>query len=70
MPARERHYDDAERLLTPHGVSGLRALDALQLSVALDLQRNHLVESIVAADRVLGRVASLEGLKVINPEMP
>ncbi len=65
---RSRHYEYAEKLLTLHGPSGLRTLDALQLATALDLQRNHLVESIVAADRVLGRVAPLEGLKVLNPE--
>lgn len=67
---RARHYESAERLLTLHGQSGLRTLDALQLAMALDLQRNHLVEAIVAADRVLSRVAPLEGLNILNPEAP
>jgi hypothetical protein len=67
---RVRHYEYAEELLTAHGTSGLRTLDALQLALTLDLQRNHLVEWIVAADRILGRVAPLEGLKVLNPEVP
>ncbi len=67
---RARHYEYAEKLLTLHGASGLRTLDALQLALALDLQRNHLVESMVAADRILGRVSPLEGLKMVNPEVP
>lgn len=67
---RARHYESAERLLTLHGPSGLRTLDALQLAMAIDLQRSHLIQSMVVADRILGRVAPLEGLKVLNPEVP
>lgn len=70
MALRAKHYESAERLLTLYGPAGLRTLDALQLAVALDLLRNQLVESLVAADRVLGRVAALEGLDVMNPEGP
>jgi hypothetical protein len=47
-----------------------RTLDALQLAMAIDLQRNRLVGSFVAADRILGRIAPLEGIEVMNPEAP
>jgi len=64
-----RHYENAESLVDQHGPSsGLRTLDSLHLSVALDLRREVLIHSIVAADKVLCRVASLEGLSAINPE--
>lgn len=66
---RARHYQQAETLLYAHGPSGLRTLDALQLAVALDLHRNQLIDSFVAADRILCRVAQLEGLQAINPEI-
>jgi hypothetical protein len=46
----------------------LRALDALQLAVALELQKQHLVDHFIAADKILCEVAQLEGLSVINPE--
>jgi hypothetical protein len=46
----------------------LRTLDALQLAVALDLAAQDLVEHFVVADQPLADVASLEGLKIINPE--
>ena len=48
----------------------LRALDALQLAVALELRNQELVDHFVAADRILCEVAALEGLSVINPEHP
>lgn len=46
----------------------LRALDALQLAVALELRNGKLVDHFVAADTVLCDVARLEGFSVINPE--
>jgi len=46
----------------------LRALDALQLAVALELRNQGLVDHFVAADRTLCEVAGLEGFSVINPE--
>jgi predicted nucleic acid-binding protein len=46
----------------------LRALDALQLAVALELRNQELVDHFVAADTVLCEVARLEGFSVINPE--
>jgi uncharacterized protein len=48
--------------------SRLRALDALQLAVALELQNQKLVDHFVAADAILCEVARLEGFSVINPE--
>ena len=48
----------------------LRALDALQLAVALELRNQKLVDHFVAADRILCEVARREGLPVINPEHP
>ncbi|MEO8051448.1 MAG: hypothetical protein ABI833_13605 [Acidobacteriota bacterium] len=48
----------------------LRALDALQLAVALELRNQKLVDHFVAADKILCEVAALEGFSVINPEHP
>lgn len=45
----------------------LRALDALQLAVALELQQAHLMDHFVTADIVLDEVARSEGLAIINP---
>ena len=47
----------------------LRALDALQLAVALELRSQGLVDHFVAADRILCEVARLERFSVINPEV-
>jgi predicted nucleic acid-binding protein len=66
---RVRHYDLAENLVAVHGYQvGLRTLDSLQLAVALDLQRNGLVDLLVTADKVLAQVAPLEELNCYNPE--
>jgi hypothetical protein len=49
--------------------SRLRALDALQLAVALELWNQKFVKDhFVAADAILCEVAGLEGFPVINPE--
>jgi len=48
----------------------LRALDALQLAVALELRNQKLVDHFVVADAILCEVAALEGFSVINPELP
>ena len=54
-----------------YGVTeGLRTLDALQLAVALDLQRLKLIAAMVAADQRLCRVTFLAGCSAINPEKP
>jgi predicted nucleic acid-binding protein len=46
----------------------LRALDALQLAVALELRDQKVIDHFVAADAILCGVAGLERLLVINPE--
>jgi len=67
----EFHYPAAERLIIRYGDRlGLRTLDALQLAVALDLHRRVGVDIVVAADKVLCEVATLEGFAVLNPEHP
>jgi len=48
--------------------SGLRTLDSLQLSVALNLYRSGNVEHLLAADKILCKVAAAEGVPVIDPE--
>ncbi len=66
-----RHFEDADRLLQQHGlIRSLYTLDALQLAVALDLQSRGMLDEVVAADLVLISLATLEGLKVLNPETP
>jgi predicted nucleic acid-binding protein len=63
------HYDQAGELIERHGAShGLRSLDSLQLAIALSLHRASAVESLVAADKVLCRVAVIEGMPVTDPE--
>jgi predicted nucleic acid-binding protein len=66
-----RHYHRAQDLVARHGVrEGLRTLDALQLALAVELQQSGTIDLFLAADQKLCRVASLEGLAVINPEAP
>ncbi len=48
----------------------MRTLDALQLAVALEVQDRVGVEALVAADKILCEVATLQGFAVINPERP
>lgn len=64
----ERHYQKAEELLVTYGPSGLRTLDSLQLAVALDLFANQLIDTFIASDRILCRLAPLTGLRTFNPE--
>lgn len=65
------HYQEAERLIRAHALErSLRTLDALQLAVALDVQRRAGLDHFVCADRNLCAVARLVGLAVINPEEP
>jgi predicted nucleic acid-binding protein len=66
-----RHFQEADRLLQQYGfTNSLHTLDALQLAVALDLQKRGLLDEVVAADRVVVALAALEGLKISNPEAP
>ena len=70
-PVHERHFQSARKLLVQYGVGeGLRTLDALQLAIALDLQRLGHIAALVAADQRLYRVAPLAGCTAINPEEP
>jgi predicted nucleic acid-binding protein len=46
----------------------LRAMDSIQVAVALALKAQGSVEHFVTADRVLCNVAAMEGFSVINPE--
>ena len=59
------HFRDAERLINAR----LRTLDAVQLAVAIDLQKRGLVENFVCADKVLCHVAESVGFAVLNPEI-
>ncbi len=66
---REPDFSLAEALLERYAFDlRLRALDAIQLSVALGLKSLGLVDQFVAADKVLCEVAALEALAVLNPE--
>src|SRR5580704_11232828 len=64
-----RHFADAEHMVRQFAFDyRLRSLDAIQLSVALDLRSQGLADSIVTADRAVQDVASLVGLAVLNPQ--
>jgi len=63
-----RHFQGAEALVRAYGVNhALRTLDALQLSVALDLHRRGAVSQLVTSDRAFCEVAALEGVPVVDP---
>ena len=65
------HFEIARRLLIKYGSDrSLRTLDALQLSVAVELRRVGHPPIFVAADQRLCEVAELEGFQVTNPEHP
>jgi predicted nucleic acid-binding protein len=65
------HYGQAGELIERHGSShGLRTLDSLQLAVALSLDRSSAIENLVAADKVLCKVAAVEAISVTDPESP
>ena len=64
------HFAAAKQLIGRHGYARrLRARDALQLAVAIELMSQGLLDKFVGADKVLGEVAFLEGLLVLNPEI-
>ena len=63
------HYLGAGELIQRHGTSlGLRTLDSLQLTLALSLHRRGAAESLVASDKILCKVAGVEGMPVVDPE--
>lgn len=62
------HFHEASQLLSQYApAQSFRTLDALQLAVALDLQRKGLIDQFVCADEKFCKVAQAEGLSVINP---
>lgn len=66
-----RHHDAAEELIGRHGLTqNLRTQDAIQLAVALGENTPDGPVTLVTSDVALGAVAVLEGLTVINPELP
>ena len=65
------HFASAERLIGRHSFAKrLRTLDVLQLAVALDLLGRGLLDYFVVADKLLGEVATLEALAVLDPASP
>jgi hypothetical protein len=64
----ESEFAVAELLIERYAFeSRLRAMDALQLAVALELRSRGLADHFVAADGILCEVAGREGFPVINP---
>jgi predicted nucleic acid-binding protein len=71
VPFATGQFHDAQQLLVRHGLSrSLRTLDALQLVAALSQHSTKPLDAFVSADANLCIVASLEGLVVVNPEVP
>jgi hypothetical protein len=65
----EAEFSTAELLIERHSFElRLRALDALQWAVALELRTQGLADQFVAADEVLYGVAKVEGFPALNPE--
>ena len=65
----ESEFAMAETLVERYAFNlRLRALDALQLAVAMELRNQGLVDHFVAADQILCNVAGMEGFLVINPD--
>ncbi len=63
-----RHFGRAGDLVRQYAVNhALRTLDAVQLSVALDLRSRGVAEKLVASDRRLCEVATLAGMPILNP---
>ena len=64
-------YQQAGDLIAKHGMSRqICSLDALQLAVALRMHQAPSIDHFVCADQRLCDIAILEGLAVINPELP
>jgi predicted nucleic acid-binding protein len=64
-------FQQAQQLLAQHAATrSLRTLDALQLGVALSLHALNPLDAFVCADANLCLFAAVEGLTVINPEVP
>lgn len=64
-------YQRASDLINKHGMSRqVRALDALQLAIALRIHQTMPLDHFVCADQRLCDTALVEGLAIINPEQP
>ncbi len=71
VEVRPADFRRARSLITAHGVAnGLRALDAIQLAVALNLKDEGLLDHLVSADQVLNAVARAERISVVDPTAP
>lgn len=71
LDVKSLHFQEAEELIKKHALKKrFRALDAVQLAVSLDLNRQGRLTHFVCADNRLCIVAKDEGLSVINPEAP
>ena len=69
QPLERTHQNRAIRLLSRYAVTqSLRTLDALQLAIALHTNSHTPLDHFVCADIPFCKVATLEGLSVINPE--
>jgi uncharacterized protein len=65
------HFEIAGDLISKYGKTRpIHTLDALQLAVAISIQQPTPIEHFVCADQRLCAIATLEGLDVLNPELP
>jgi hypothetical protein len=65
------HFVRAIRLIDDHGMSQrLRAMNAIQLAVALHFHAAASIDHFVCADHDLCAVARSNGLAVIDPQQP
>jgi len=68
---KHQHGQSAIKLLVKHATKrGLRTLDSLQLTIALELRSQKNVDTFVCADEKLSKVAKLEKIVFLNPELP
>jgi predicted nucleic acid-binding protein len=66
LPITDAHYALAEEFIARHGFRyRLRTLDALQLAVAVDRNKDTAIDGFVLADHVLSEVASAENVLTI-----
>jgi predicted nucleic acid-binding protein len=71
VPITTVHFHRAQQLLVKHGLAhSLRTLDAIQLAAALSLHALKPLDALVCADTNLCQIAAVEGLTVVNPEVP
>jgi predicted nucleic acid-binding protein len=66
LPVMDHHYQAAEQLIGNYGFRyRLRTLDALQLSIALDRNRQVALDAFVLADMGLSEVVAAEQMPVL-----